>query len=39
VVNNAGFAMFGPLLDLTDEQLKGNFDTNVFGQVIQSLSL
>lgn len=33
VINNAGYALFGPLLDLTDEQLKGNFDTNVFGQV------
>jgi short-subunit dehydrogenase len=31
VVNNAGFGMLGPLEDVTDENLRKQFDTNVFG--------
>jgi NAD(P)-dependent dehydrogenase (short-subunit alcohol dehydrogenase family) len=32
LVNNAGYGKFGPLIDLTDEQLQRQFQTNVFGQ-------
>jgi NAD(P)-dependent dehydrogenase (short-subunit alcohol dehydrogenase family) len=31
VVNNAGYGLFGALEELTDEQLRGEFETNVFG--------
>jgi len=31
VVNNAGFGMLGPLEDVTDENLRKQYDTNVFG--------
>ncbi len=31
LVNNAGYGQFGPLLDVTDRQLRAVFDTNVFG--------
>ncbi len=33
VVNNAGFARVSPIADLTDEDLRGHFDTNVFAVV------
>jgi NAD(P)-dependent dehydrogenase (short-subunit alcohol dehydrogenase family) len=33
VVNNAGFGLFGPLEEIGDEELRGEFDTNVFGAV------
>jgi NAD(P)-dependent dehydrogenase (short-subunit alcohol dehydrogenase family) len=33
LANNAGFGLFGPLEELTDEQLRKEFDTNVFGAV------
>ena len=33
VVNNAGFARVSPVADLTDEDLRGHFDTNVFAVV------
>jgi NAD(P)-dependent dehydrogenase (short-subunit alcohol dehydrogenase family) len=33
VVNNAGFGLFGPLEELADDQLRREFDTNVFGAV------
>jgi NAD(P)-dependent dehydrogenase (short-subunit alcohol dehydrogenase family) len=33
VVNNAGFGLFGPLEELADEDLRREFDTNVFGAV------
>jgi NAD(P)-dependent dehydrogenase (short-subunit alcohol dehydrogenase family) len=33
LVNNAGFGLFGPLEELTDEELRREFDTNVFGAV------
>jgi len=32
LVNNGGFGQMGPLIDLTDEQLRRQFDTNVIGQ-------
>jgi NAD(P)-dependent dehydrogenase (short-subunit alcohol dehydrogenase family) len=31
VVNNAGFGLFGALEELSDEELRGEFETNVFG--------
>lgn len=33
VVNNAGFGLFGPLEEIADEELRREFDTNVFGAV------
>jgi NAD(P)-dependent dehydrogenase (short-subunit alcohol dehydrogenase family) len=33
LVNNAGFGLFGPLEELADEDLRREFDTNVFGAV------
>jgi NAD(P)-dependent dehydrogenase (short-subunit alcohol dehydrogenase family) len=33
LVNNAGFGLFGPLEELTDEEIRREFDTNVFGAV------
>ena len=33
VVSNAGFGMFGALEELSDEQLREEFETNVFGAV------
>jgi NAD(P)-dependent dehydrogenase (short-subunit alcohol dehydrogenase family) len=33
VVNNAGFGLFGPLEELPDDELRREFDTNVFGAV------
>jgi NAD(P)-dependent dehydrogenase (short-subunit alcohol dehydrogenase family) len=33
LVNNAGFGLFGPLEELTDQDLRREFDTNVFGAV------
>jgi NAD(P)-dependent dehydrogenase (short-subunit alcohol dehydrogenase family) len=33
VVNNAGFARVSPIAELTDEDLRGHFDTNVFAVV------
>jgi NAD(P)-dependent dehydrogenase (short-subunit alcohol dehydrogenase family) len=33
LVNNAGFGLFGPLEEIGDEDLRGEFDTNVFGAV------
>jgi NAD(P)-dependent dehydrogenase (short-subunit alcohol dehydrogenase family) len=33
LVNNAGFGLFGPLEEITDEELRREFDTNVFGAV------
>jgi NAD(P)-dependent dehydrogenase (short-subunit alcohol dehydrogenase family) len=31
VVNNAGYGLFGALEELSDEELRGEFETNVFG--------
>jgi short-subunit dehydrogenase len=31
LVNNAGYGQFGPMLEVTDEQLRAQFETNVFG--------
>ncbi|OQP48884.1 SDR family oxidoreductase [Niastella populi] len=31
VVNNAGYGLFGSLEELTDEEVRQNFDVNVFG--------
>jgi NAD(P)-dependent dehydrogenase (short-subunit alcohol dehydrogenase family) len=31
LVNNAGYGLVGPLLDISDERLRAQFDTNVFG--------
>lgn len=31
VVNNAGFGQLGTIEELSDEEARGNFDTNVFG--------
>ncbi len=31
LVNNAGYGLIGPLLDIGDEALRAQFDTNVFG--------
>jgi NAD(P)-dependent dehydrogenase (short-subunit alcohol dehydrogenase family) len=31
LVNNAGYGLIGPLLDIDDERLRAQFDTNVFG--------
>ena len=33
LVNNAGFGVFGPLEEIADEELRREFDTNVFGAV------
>jgi NAD(P)-dependent dehydrogenase (short-subunit alcohol dehydrogenase family) len=33
VVNNAGFGLFGPLEEIADEEVRREFDTNVFGAV------
>jgi NAD(P)-dependent dehydrogenase (short-subunit alcohol dehydrogenase family) len=33
LVNNAGFGLFGPLEELADEELRREFDTNVFGAI------
>jgi NAD(P)-dependent dehydrogenase (short-subunit alcohol dehydrogenase family) len=33
LVNNAGFGVFGPLEEIADEDLRREFDTNVFGAV------
>src|SRR4051812_19685584 len=33
VVNNAGFARVSPVVELTDADLRGHFDTNVFAVV------
>jgi NAD(P)-dependent dehydrogenase (short-subunit alcohol dehydrogenase family) len=33
VVNNAGFGLFGPLEEIADEDLRREFETNVFGAV------
>jgi NAD(P)-dependent dehydrogenase (short-subunit alcohol dehydrogenase family) len=33
LVNNAGFGLFGPLEELGDEEIRREFDTNVFGAV------
>lgn len=33
LVNNAGYALRGPAADLQDDELLGQFDTNVFGVV------
>jgi NAD(P)-dependent dehydrogenase (short-subunit alcohol dehydrogenase family) len=33
IVNNAGFGLFGPLEEIADEDLRREFDTNVFGAV------
>jgi NAD(P)-dependent dehydrogenase (short-subunit alcohol dehydrogenase family) len=33
LVNNAGFGLFGPLEEITDEEIRREFDTNVFGAV------
>ncbi|MBI1321442.1 MAG: SDR family NAD(P)-dependent oxidoreductase [Candidatus Hydrogenedens sp.] len=33
LVNNAGYGQMGPLIDLTEEQLRRQLDTNVVGQV------
>jgi NAD(P)-dependent dehydrogenase (short-subunit alcohol dehydrogenase family) len=33
LVNNAGFGLFGPLEEIGDEDLRREFDTNVFGAV------
>jgi NAD(P)-dependent dehydrogenase (short-subunit alcohol dehydrogenase family) len=33
VVNSAGYGLFGALEDLSDEELRAAFDTNVFGSV------
>jgi NAD(P)-dependent dehydrogenase (short-subunit alcohol dehydrogenase family) len=33
LVNNAGFGLFGPLEELTDQELRREFDTNVFGAI------
>jgi NAD(P)-dependent dehydrogenase (short-subunit alcohol dehydrogenase family) len=33
VVNNAGFGLFGALEELTDDDLRREFDTNVFGML------
>lgn len=33
LVNNAGFGLFGPLEELADDELRREFDTNVFGAV------
>jgi NAD(P)-dependent dehydrogenase (short-subunit alcohol dehydrogenase family) len=33
LVNNAGFGLFGPLEEIEDEELRREFDTNVFGAV------
>jgi NAD(P)-dependent dehydrogenase (short-subunit alcohol dehydrogenase family) len=33
LVNNAGFGLFGPLEELADDDLRREFDTNVFGAV------
>src|SRR6185295_6254639 len=31
LINNAGYGQFGPILEVTDEQLRAQFATNVFG--------
>ncbi len=33
LVSNAGFGLFGPLEELDDEEIRREFDTNVFGAV------
>ena len=33
LVNNAGFDMFGPLEDLTIDEIKAQFETNFFGLI------
>lgn len=34
LVNNGGYGQMGPLMDLTEEQLRRQFDTNVISQVL-----
>lgn len=36
LINNAGFAMMGPIVDLTKEQLASQFATNVFAPIALS---
>ncbi|GAA4272428.1 SDR family oxidoreductase [Aquimarina gracilis] len=33
IVNNAGYSQIGTLEELTEEEVKGNFDVNVFGSL------
>jgi NAD(P)-dependent dehydrogenase (short-subunit alcohol dehydrogenase family) len=33
LVNNAGFGLFGPLEEIEDEEIRREFDTNVFGAI------
>lgn len=33
LINNAGYGVYGPIEDLTDEEMRTEFETNVFGQI------
>lgn len=33
LINNAGYGQMGPVIDLTEEQLRAQFETNVIGQI------
>src|SRR5215208_640885 len=33
LVNNAGFGLFGPIEEIDDEEIRREFDTNVFGAI------
>lgn len=33
LVNNAGYGLYGPVEDVSDEEVQRQFDTNVFGQI------
>jgi len=33
LVNNAGYGLYGPVEEVTDEEVMRQFDTNVFGQI------